>query len=74
MTTVSMTDNTLSWRISELERRINAVAPEATIVRLDAVEKDLKIVKRLLWTLILTVIGATISVTFALLQGSAGVG
>ena len=69
-----MTDNTLSWRISELERRINAVAPEATIVRLDAVEKDLKIVKRLLWTLILTVIGATISVTFALLQGSAGVG
>jgi len=60
---------TLSWRIAELERRVNAVPPETVLVRLASLESDMKTVKKLLWGLILSVVGASASLTLALLQG-----
>lgn len=61
-------NGTLAWRMAELERRYNAAAPELANERVKGLEEDIRTVKRLLWGLIVAVLGGSISLTVALLQ------
>lgn len=61
---------TIAWRVSELERRVNDIHPEALVAEVVSLRKDTNTVKRLLWTLIVLVLTASATLTITLLQTS----
>lgn len=60
-------ENTLPWRMTELERRMNEIKPEALVAEVLSLRMEMRTLKKLLWTLIFTIIGASTSLTIALL-------
>ena len=65
---VSADGMTNTWRIQELERRLNEVKPEALAHEVGLMRVEMNAVKRLLWTLIVTVIGSGIGLVVTILS------
>ena len=64
----SENSGTLAWRVSDLERRVNAVKPEALADSVSQLKDEIKTVKRLLWTLITIALTASVTLSITLVS------